>query len=90
MWDAGERQLAHLEDNSERQLRAYISVNNSVIVAADTNGVTSEQPEKIHAGCRPASTIELKNYGHTPAYEVTLLGSIKFIQWPPNPAALIS
>jgi len=61
LWDAGERQLAHLNETAERQLRAYVNIIKIIGRNLDD---------------RHAFTIEIRNYGQTPAYDVRTEGAI--------------
>jgi hypothetical protein len=69
LWDAGERQLDHLNDTAERQLRAYITQVSSTLF--DILAV-------------PKVKIVLKNSGQTPAYDVVIWGMIFIGQFPPT------
>jgi hypothetical protein len=57
LWEAGERQLSHLSNTAERQLRAYIAVSEVKILYADGEW-------------QPNIRVTYQNYGQTPAYEV--------------------
>jgi hypothetical protein len=57
LWEAGERQLAHLEDTAQRQLRAYVFITNSGL-------------QNLSAGQIPRASTCIKNSGQTPAYKV--------------------
>jgi hypothetical protein len=64
LWDAGERQLGHLSDTAERQLRAYIMAIRGRVKTFEIG-----KPVKVQA--------TFKNTGQTPAYEVeAILGII--------------
>jgi hypothetical protein len=58
MWDAGERQLLHLEDTAERQLRAYVFTAGGVISLM----TTEDRRNYLEI------SIGIKNFGQTPAY----------------------
>jgi hypothetical protein len=70
LWAAGERQLAHLELSSERQLRAY--------VLPDVE--RSNYSELL--GPDPTFNVWLKNSGQTPAHKVRSWASIKSAPFP--------
>jgi hypothetical protein len=57
LWDAGERQLRHLEASSQRQLRAYVGVEWCRVASPD-GGNTFEVE------------VQIKNTGQTPAFEI--------------------
>jgi hypothetical protein len=69
LWDAGERQLDHLEDSAERQLRAYIHV-------------ASTRVEKVDQPNDRSVTIAVKNYGRTPALMVRFRAGESVREWP--------
>jgi hypothetical protein len=75
LWTAGERQLSHLSDTAERQLRAY------VLPIRATAKV-------MKLGHVPEITVQLKNSGQTPAYGVTNSVSGGF-QRPGDPDAVL-
>jgi hypothetical protein len=62
LWDAGERQLKHLETTAERQLRAYVFGNGG--------GINIQRGGNV-PGQRWLATVnfEFKNFGQTPAYK---------------------
>jgi hypothetical protein len=67
LYDAGERQLAHLTETAQRELRAYVYVEDATFQLAET-GVW-----KI--------TTRIKNCGHTPAHRVQLTTIVKAVDW---------
>ena len=58
--DAGERQLAHLSDTAERDLRAYVLIG----AARLSRHPKSTNPWEIH--------ITISNFGKTPAYKAVV------------------
>jgi hypothetical protein len=69
MWDAGERQLRHLAETSERQLRAYVFPIEAVLT-------------KFSAGEVPECRIVAFNSGQTPAYRLTHVARFVFADFP--------
>jgi archaellum component FlaG (FlaF/FlaG flagellin family) len=67
LWDAGERQLAHLNETAERQLRAYVNV---MKITVETSG-------NEHT-----FSIEIKNFGQTPAYNELVETAVAFAYFP--------
>jgi hypothetical protein len=67
LWEAGERQLAHLEDTAVRQLRAYIFPQHTKLMDFDSN---------------PLVQIIFKNSGQTPAYDTTLWATVAVAKYP--------
>ena len=67
LWNAGERQLAHLEITAQRQLRAYVLVDQ-----IETGPATEPFPL---AG---RYQIDLKNFGQTPAHDVATHHTVHF------------
>jgi len=57
LWDAGERQLSHLSETAQRQLRAYLHVDDVVM-------------SLMNSHWNPNIQIIVKNYGQTPAYNI--------------------
>lgn len=58
LWDAGERQLAHLKEVSQQELGAYIGVESCEVFSDDW-------------GSTFAVGVRIKNAGQTPAFNVT-------------------
>jgi hypothetical protein len=58
LWDAGERQLRHLDATAERQLRAYVLVS-----SAKVHDFGIERP--------PRAEVIIKNSGQTPAFDLS-------------------
>lgn len=77
LWSAGERQLSHLSDTAERQLRAYI--NN---VSATVSNVGAGQFVEVR--------VEIKNFGQTPAYNVRHHSQLTLAHFPWNESAIDS
>ncbi len=71
LWDAGERQLDHLETTSQRQLRAY--------VVANPKGVDIRGPENETS---VTFQIVIKNTGQTPAHELTIVSMTELLEHP--------
>jgi hypothetical protein len=57
MWIATQQALRHAEETAERQLRAYVHISRA--------GIKFDPPES------PEWHLEIKNFGQTPAYEVS-------------------
>jgi hypothetical protein len=58
LWEAGERQLKHLEQTAERQLRAYVFVSSAKVdIHKDSNAAIE-------------AIVVLRNFGSTPASNV--------------------
>jgi hypothetical protein len=81
LWNAGERQLTHLEETAARQLRAYVSVQPAML-----GDISPEKP--------PFFAFVERNNGLTPAYSVVHAGVIDLFPYPlpddfpfPRPAA---
>jgi hypothetical protein len=62
LWAAGERQLVHLGDTAERQLRAYIGIDNVIMT-------------EVEEGKKPKLSLRVRNYGQTPAYRLCNWGA---------------
>jgi hypothetical protein len=73
LWQAGERQLAHLENTAERQLRAYIFVSDAKVL----NVVEGNGPMEAR--------VIIKNFGQTPAYKVATVNGFAFDKYPLPP-----
>jgi hypothetical protein len=58
LWSAGERQLLHLGDTAERQLRAYVMPDHVMA-------------KVMRIGHAPEVEVKLRNAGQTPAYNVS-------------------
>lgn len=71
MWDAGERQLEHLAETSERQLCAYVFPVEAVLTNFDVGHPVE---------CK----IVIKNSGQTPAYRLTHAAIIGLANFPPE------
>jgi hypothetical protein len=70
LWDAGERQLRHLENTAERQLRAYIhTLGKDFLVQGDE-----------HA--RFVNRFSVVNAGQTPAYKLKIDSVVKILPRP--------
>lgn len=69
LWDAGERQLDHLTESSERQLRAYVFPVEAVLT-------------KLDAGHEVECKIVIKNSGQTPAYRLSHAATIGLVNFP--------
>ncbi len=67
LWDAGERQLTHLQDSSERRLRAYVYIDNAFF--------------EYNTGDVWKLKYVIKNYGQTPAHDVRLAAIAETIDW---------
>jgi hypothetical protein len=67
LWWSNRRLVTGAEKSSERQLRAYIFVTASQIVAADADGTMFQPLQNIRAGTRPLAILTIKNTGQTPA-----------------------
>lgn len=59
LWEAGERQLEHLDHTSKQQLRAYVHIEKVDVIG------------KVNTDEAPHFRITFKNYGSTPAYKVS-------------------
>jgi len=62
LWEAGQNQLAHAKESSERQLRAYVFPH-----TAQLN--IKPLPDGIH--CIIEGSVQILNSGQTPAYDFT-------------------
>jgi hypothetical protein len=71
LYRAGERQLRHLAETSERQLRAYVFP-----IEARLTKFTAGHPLE----CR----IAIENSGQTPAYRLTHMARIGLVNFPPK------
>ena len=81
--------LNHMRESSERQLRAYVLVDNcSVFNVAKPVQVFRGQvfqhseAEITNLACGPGVRVFIKNTGQTPAYEVCHVGHIAFREHP--------
>src|SRR5207253_87563 len=72
LWWSNRRLVTGAEKSAERQLRAYIFVTETKILAADINGTILNPPQNIRVGTRPVAILTIKNTGQTPAYDVTV------------------
>jgi hypothetical protein len=72
LYIAGERQIAHLKESSERQLRAYIHLGTTEV--KDFGG-----PE------RPSFTLQYRNLGQTPASNVLSWSRVRVLDTPIAP-----
>lgn len=66
LWDAGERQLSHLEGTPERQLRAYVLIENGRV-------------ERDFGSKRLKAILTIKNSGQTPAYDLRHSSAVRFV-----------
>jgi hypothetical protein len=64
LWLAGERQLAHSKDTSQRQLRAYLDFDGVSWLRLAADAPADAMPDGL--------LVCIKNYGHTPATELVL------------------
>jgi hypothetical protein len=69
LWSAGEEQLSHLRQTAERELRAYVMIENAHIDGLDV-------------GHFPRAALTLKNTGTTPAYNLTHWCAMGFAPFP--------
>jgi hypothetical protein len=76
---------------AERQLRAYILVENASVVSAFMDGRTrvwgtdtgrGGGPIPIEAGYQPKATFMFKNFGPTPAHDVEIFSNLAIVPWP--------
>lgn len=72
MWRASVEQLRHSEVTAERQLRAYVMIEKAHI-------------ENLQIGKTPKARIVIKNWGQTPAYNVTHWCAVGFGPYPIPP-----
>jgi hypothetical protein len=79
LWIATRKLVRGAEKNSERQLRAYISIVSGDVGSAEINGAISTPPSMIAIGKRPASVIQFLNSGQTPAYDMEFSGYIEVV-----------
>lgn len=75
--NAAERTVSTMKDTAERQLRAYVSI--ATIEITD-----------LKAGLTPIAHVVVRNYGQTPAYELTSIQGMSMgVSWdaltPPSP-----
>jgi hypothetical protein len=78
LWEASERQLAHLEVTAERQLRAYVFVTSSEVTnVAEGDGI-------------PEAHVVIKNTGQTPAYDLVNVTGIAANRYPPPPGLILT
>ena len=71
LWDAGERQLAHLENTAQRQLRAYIVTK-----------ISEVRPPRSAPNNHVAVRITILNTGQTPAYKVRVASRTRLTEYP--------
>jgi len=86
LWWSNRRLVTGVEKSAERQLRAYVFVTETKILAADINGTILNPPQNIRVGTRPIAILTVKNTGQTPAYDVTVFGNNTLTTWPLRPA----
>jgi hypothetical protein len=75
LWAAGERQLIHLSDTAQQQLRAYINNVSAVI-------------SNVGAGKSVEVRVEIKNFGQTPAYNVRHYSQLTLAHFPWTESAM--
>ena len=76
-----------MENTAKQELRAYVCVTAVSIVAANKNGTMLIDPETkqhiiIRYGERAVSEVTCVNTGQTPAYNLTIDGTLKMVKWP--------
>lgn len=54
LWDAGERQLAHIRESSERQLRAYVGIEYCEVITRDGGSTFTVEVRIKNTGATPA------------------------------------
>jgi hypothetical protein len=69
LYRAGERQLALATKTAEQQLRAYVNVKNAYVLNV------ADKTKRI-------ITVEIENFGQTPAHDMILHGTAKALEWP--------
>jgi hypothetical protein len=74
LWDAGERQLRHLEDTAQRQLRAYIIAKVDDVDVEQINGSEGEAMVSVK--------IAIKNTGQTPAHDLRIVSKAELLRHP--------
>jgi hypothetical protein len=76
---------------AERQLRAYILVEQAHVVSALTDGRTKVREDDmgrggesmpIQSGYQPKATFTFKNFGRTPAHDVEMFSNVAIVPWP--------
>jgi hypothetical protein len=67
LWEAGERQLSHLTNTAQRELRAYVYVRETKFEYSTARGW------KIN--------YRIENFGQTPAHNVRLVSIAKIVEW---------
>jgi len=94
LWEAGERQLKHLENTAQRQLRAY--------VVAKAYDFDTEKIVGSENGAEMVTVkIAIKNTGQTPAHDLRVVSKTELLRHPismpfdftlisgPGPSALV-
>ena len=67
LWNSSERQLGHLRETSERELRAYVYVEETDL-KLEENGTWSH-------------SFRIKNFGKTPAHRVRVVYRVEAVPW---------
>ena len=86
--DAAAASVRNMQENAERELRAYISIESAEIVAATSNGTIVEPPRRPSDGFKALAHLVFRNAGKTPAKELKIYGRIDHVAWPINPVSL--
>jgi hypothetical protein len=83
LWLSTRKLVKTSEITAQRQLRAYISVEKAEIMSALPTGQIAQPGMIISAHHRPASIIRFRNFGQTPARNVTFKNfGIGIVAWP--------
>jgi hypothetical protein len=69
LWIATILTLRHSRETAERQLRAYVLPSGAEIL-------------NMVVGSTPLARVEIKNFGQTPAYDLTHIHGFAFLNWP--------